>query len=246
MNYIYTLKDFRCDKQCPYCITKILNNRNVKEDVKDFKTIFKNGVNGKSYDYFNLSGNGEPSLYSSEDLKVIVETVNKSNKFKGKRVQTSGLLFRQNKKLNLFKSWWKEITVVSADHEKDKEFFKYKNHYLDLTLNRKDVRCNYTMLLSKFNSKEYLEDIIKLTKDYKYVALKLLDTKDPWVISYGVPYEFKDYILEELLPILGTATYNTKGCRYEWEKSGCFISMSYGKESGHDDIQIDKLEGGRA
>ena len=55
MNYIYTLKDFRCDKKCPYCITKILD-RTEEEDVHLLEQYILE-LEGE-YHYFILSGNG--------------------------------------------------------------------------------------------------------------------------------------------------------------------------------------------
>jgi organic radical activating enzyme len=240
MNYIYTLKDFRCDKHCPYCITKILN-KVVPEDVDNFENEID--TLGEDYEYFLLSGNGEPSLYKKETLEIIVSKVNNSHKFKDYRVQTSGALFNQPKKLKLFKGWWKEITVISPYEKEDMEFFKHKKTYFEKTYNRDDVRCNYTLLLNKFNSKQYLEDIKLLTKTYKYVALKLLDTSDPWVVAHGVPYAFKDYLLAELKPLLGEPFYDGIGCRFIWTTPIGKVTMSFGKEKGHDNIQIDNIGG---
>ena len=239
MNYIYTLKDFRCDKHCPYCITKIIN-KVVPEDVNSFEEEVTK-LTG-DYDYFILSGNGEPSLYKLDTLKMITDKVNSCGKFKDYRVQTSGALFRQPKKLKLFEGWWKEITVVSPNEEEDMKFFQYKVPYLSKTY-RNDVRCNYTLLLNKFNSKQYLEDIKILSNRYHYVALKLLDTSDPWVVRHGVPYAFKDYLLEELKVVLGIPTYDNIGCRYYWTTVKGKVTMSFGKEKGHDDIQIENVGG---
>lgn len=240
MNYIYTLKDFRCDKHCPYCITKIIN-KVVPEDINNFEREIDD-LQG-DYEYFILSGNGEPSLYSYENLKMIRDKVESCGKFKNFRVQTSGILFNQCKKLDLFDKWWKEITVVSPNEELDKDFFKYKKDYFNKTYNRKDVRCNYTLLLSKFNDKTYLQDIKNLIERYNYVALKLLDTDDPWVLKYGVPYSFKDYLLSELKGIIGEPEYDEIGCRFFWTIPTGKVTMSYGKEKGHDNIQIENIGG---
>jgi organic radical activating enzyme len=240
MNYIYTLKDFRCDKHCPYCITKILN-KVTPEDIHNFESEIDE-IEGE-YHYFILSGNGEPSLYPLEDLKMIRDKVESCGKFKEFRIQTSGILFNQPKKLALFGKWWKEITIVSPDGKQDIEFFNYRKEYFSKVEGRDDVRCNYTLLLSKFNDKSYLEDIKELVKRYKYVALKLLDTQDPWVLKYGVPYSFKDYLLEDLKLVLGTPVYDHVGCRYHWKTSYGKVTMSYGKEKGHDNIQIENIGG---
>ena len=238
MNFIYTLKDFRCNKHCPYCITKILN-RVVPEDSHKFNLMLM--TLPSAYDYFILSGNGEPSLYKIEVLENIVRSVNVSSKFKEMRIQTSGLLFNQPIKLALFDGWWKEITIISPDEKEDMEFFRYSKPYFEKTYGREDVRCNYTLLLEKFQSKIYLKDIKILTEKYPYVALKILDTEDPWVVKYGVPYSFKDNILKELQPLLGIPTYSKKGGRYVWITLKGKVTMSFGKKAGHDRIQIENI-----
>jgi len=234
MNYIYTLKDYRCDKHCPYCITKILDNTS-EEDVHLLEYYLQD-LKG-DYDSFILSGNGEPSLYAYATLKYIKTLAERSGKFSSFRIQTSGAIFHQKAKLSLFSDWVKEVTVVSCRQNEDKEFFKYPKDYFH-KLPVENLRVNYTLLLSKFNSKQYLEDIECLLDKYSHIALKLLDTDDPWILENAVPYSFKEYLLQELNVLLGDPIYSKLSGRYVWTLTGKKVTMSYGKESGHDFIQI--------
>lgn len=54
---------------------------------------------GISFRYFILSGNGEPSLYNYETLKSILDATRAVNIFDEKRMQTSGNLFFDDKKI---------------------------------------------------------------------------------------------------------------------------------------------------
>ncbi len=70
-----------------------------------------------------MSGNGETSLYDLKKLEEIKTIVENSKIFKDYRIQTSGNLFCEQEKLNLFSGWLKEITVVSSNALEDKKFF---------------------------------------------------------------------------------------------------------------------------
>lgn len=238
MNYIYTLKDYNCNKHCPYCITKIIN-RQEPEDIDKLKVYLSQLQDG--FEDFILSGNGEPSLYSFKTLKSIKNVVEYSNKFKSFRIQTSGLLFNQPRKLELFDGWVKEITVISYDPIIDKRFFKYSKDYLHLTYFRDDVRCNYTMLLENYTNKEYMYHLALLLGVYNNIAIKLLDTDDKWVVNNGVPYTEYENIIENVSNLVGVPeAYNTTRGRYEWMLGRKTITMSYGKYKGFDKIQIEE------
>lgn len=234
MNYIYTLKSYECNKKCPYCITKILK-RKEPEDL-DKLEIYLNSLKGE-YDDFILSGNGEPSLYTFSDLEYIKTTAENSNKFKAFRVQTSGELFNQYDKLQLFKDWIKEITVISPIEQVDQQFYDYKNSYLLKTYSENNVRCNYVLLKKKFYNKEYINDITTLTERYPHIAIKFLDTNDEWIVKNGVPYSDYKTVVKDMESAFGTSIYNKDRGRYYF---GDNITMSYGKDKGHDYIQIEE------
>ena len=93
MNFIYTLKNFKCNKHCPYCIAKIHRQRKP-EDIEMLPEYLQREKDaGKVFEEFVLSSNGEPTMYPTEKLQFIVDTVNNSGMFKTMRVQTSGMLY---------------------------------------------------------------------------------------------------------------------------------------------------------
>lgn len=237
MNYIYTLPSFACNKNCPYCISDILN-KTTKED--DYLNIGQYISKLPLCDYFILSGNGEPSLYSYDVLKYIVDTVNKSYKFNSKRVQTSGLLFNQIEKLKLFDGWIKEITVVSTSQQEDMNTLGYKNEYFNLlpTVPKTELRVNYTMLLNKYTTGVWVEEVNSWLKEAEFVAIKLLDFSNQYIEHEAVKYSEVDNIKDTLDNLYSVGEYNKVGRRYEW--FGGRLSMSYGKVNNPDIIQIER------
>ena len=234
MNYIYTLKSYKCNKHCPYCITKIIK-RKEKEDILRLPEYLSN-LKG-NFDYFILSGNGEPSLYSYEELNFIKSTAEESGKFKDFRIQTSGLLFNQENKLALFSDWLKEITVISGDQSVDKLFYKYKDDYFEIAKKTKRVRCNLTLLLNNIDNLEHLTS--ELLSYYETVAIKLLDSNNEFIKNNAVPYDKAATIVHRLDSHLGLSFYNGNSGRYVWTHSNKCVTMSFGKEKHHDYIQIE-------
>lgn len=86
MNFIYTLKNFKCNKHCPYCIAMIHRQRKP-EDIEMLPEYLQREKDaGKVFEEFVLSSNGEPTMYPTEKLQFIVDTVNNSGMFKTMRV----------------------------------------------------------------------------------------------------------------------------------------------------------------
>ena len=94
--YVFILGSYNCNKFCPYCIAK-MNKEHISSFDEEFLKLEKNiqeyRNKGIEFENFILSGNGETSLYSEEELKRIKELVEKSKIFKDYRIQTSGNLF---------------------------------------------------------------------------------------------------------------------------------------------------------
>lgn len=233
MNYIYTLKSYKCDKKCPYCITKILK-RNVEEDVHNLESYLSDLT--ENYHYFILSGNGEPSLYDIDTLSYIKNVAEKSGKFKDFRIQTSGNLFLEKDKYKLFENWLKEVTVISIDQEEDIQFFKYKAPYFDLMDNR--IRINITLINQNIHK---LEELVECyIGKYETVSLKLLDSSNAFIEKHAIKYE--DYILVlNRMKKFGNPVYDNLAKQFKWYYNDKIITMSYGKDPKQDMyIQIER------
>ncbi|MCI8330651.1 MAG: hypothetical protein HFE04_00965 [Bacilli bacterium] len=115
-DFVFVLNSFKCNKNCPYCIAKMNNNyiENLNDEIKNLeKDILEYQSKNIKFEHFILSGNGETSLYDLKVLNKIKNIVEDSKIFDDYRIQTSGNLFLEDEKLELFENWIKEITVVS-------------------------------------------------------------------------------------------------------------------------------------
>lgn len=235
MNFIYTLKNFKCNKHCPYCISKLLKPRK-REDIDMLPQYLQDAKDeGKVFEEFVLSSNGEPTMYSLEKLKFIADTVNASSMFKRCRIQTSGMLFFERDKLEVFNGWLKEITVVSTDFAEDSKILKYKRNYFKLAKVSGEIRANLVILkdISKVNA-----DIRELLSFSDTVALKVLDGTNPWIKGNALSWDDADTLVEHVSAEFGEAEYNSVQGRYIWNSDGKLITMSYGKKRAHDHIII--------
>jgi len=70
-----------------------------------YQEINKLAYRGTRFQYFVLSGNGEPSLYSYDILRKLVGLIEHSRIFNDLRIQTSGNLFFEKDKFNLVKNF---------------------------------------------------------------------------------------------------------------------------------------------
>lgn len=171
---------FACDKNCPYCTAKItkwpvVDNKleMLEERLKDLKN------SGITFKYFIFCGNGEPSLLEYEDFHKVVQATRKVNIFEEKRLQSSGNIFYEDKKLNLIKDdFIIEITRVSLDSKKDMEILGYKRDYINTeNFKKAKVRLNYVLLKDK-KMEDCLEEIkqyIEKHPNIETVSLKTLN-----------------------------------------------------------------------
>lgn len=235
MNFIYTLKNFKCNKHCPYCISKLLRQRK-REDIDMLpQYLHEAKAEGKVFDEFVLSSNGEPTMYPVEKLQFIVDTVNASGMFKQCRVQTSGMLFFEKDKLAVFDGWLKEITLVSTDFKKDAEILKYKRNYFNLAKNTGEIRSNLVILADLTNINADIHELLSFSDT---VALKVLDGTNPWIRSNALSWNDADKLVQIVSSVFGEAEYNSVQGRYIWNHNGKLITMSYGKKRAHDHIII--------
>ena len=235
MNFIYTLKNFKCNKHCPYCIAKIHRQRKP-EDIEMLPEYLQTEKDaGKVFDEFVLSSNGEPTMYSVEKLQFIVDTVNNSGMFKTKRVQTSGMLYAFPDKLAVFDGWLKEITVVDTTFEKDSAILKYKRDYFKKAFRVGELRSNLVILKDLSSVLQNIETLLLYSDT---VALKVLDGSNSWIRDTALPWESADELVRLVSTQYGEPQYNPSQGRYIWLYNNKAITMSYGKKTGHDVIVI--------
>lgn len=235
MNYIYTLKSYKCNKKCPYCITKILRRRE-KEDWKQLpEMLAKLKAEGKVFSEFVLSGNGETSNYPIQVLAFIKTAAEESGMFTGFRIQTSGKLFFERSKLLLFKDWYKEITIVSTNPTEDMAILKYKRDYMTLAAKTPRTRCNIVLTKNQ-RWKQMVFDMIKV---HDTVALKILDGENKWINENAIPWSQSNQIVGKMNDSFGGFVYDSVSRRYWWYYKDKPITMSFGKELSPDYIQIE-------
>ena len=235
MNFIYTLKNFKCNKHCPYCIAKIHRQRKP-EDIDMLPEYLQREKDaGKVFEEFVLSSNGEPTMYPIEKLQFIVDTVNNSGMFKTMRVQTSGMLYAFPDKLKVFKGWLKEITVVDTTFEKDSAVLKYRKDYFGRAFKLGELRSNLVILK---DLSSVLQNIEVLLLHSDTVALKVLDGSNPWIRDAALPWSEADELVRLVSTQYGAPEYNSTQGRYIWKVNDKSITMSYGKKRGHDIIVI--------
>ena len=217
-DFVFVLGNYKCNKSCPYCIAKM--NANTLESFEVELSRLESDICGYKekgiiFEHFILSGNGEPSLYSEDELKRIKDLVETSGLFRDFRIQTSGNLFFEKNKLNLFSNWIKEITVISFDSKKDKDFYKYSKSYLDsksfLDTNR--IRVNIVLL------KENIDDLKNMIESYtnmsnvETIALKILDdsnndTKESnWIKEHSIRHSEIDKIINIVKQVCSFDTF---------------------------------------
>lgn len=230
-NFTMITTAYDCNKKCPYCIAKLDNIPEKREDLLAFEkaiTVLKD--KGCSFDYFVLSGNGEPSLYSYNVLNSIRDIVDSSGIFKEKRIQTSGFLFYDDEKLDMFKDWIIEITRVAIDFETDSKICRYSRDYLDTEgVKRARLRVNLVLLNNNIHN---LVEVIKIYAEQpnvEIIALKILDNKEnDWITANAIGYDKLDELVGYLTEKFGRPNKNFSN--FIWNCEGKKITMFGNKD----------------
>ena len=232
---------FKCDKNCPYCTAKItkwpvVDNKFELLEEK-LKYLRDNNIN---FRYFIFCGNGEPSLLEFNDFKTIVEATRNVNIFDEKRLQSSGNIFYEDKKLDLIKDdFMVEITRVSLDSNEDMKILGYKRDYINTdNFKKAKIRLNYVLMKNKsFN--EYFDEIKRYIEKYPNivtVSLKTLNLntrKDEidnpysqWIIENALTKDDTDKIIEFMNSNANFVTSDEKFFdRFEWNYNGVPITF---------------------
>lgn len=157
-NLTLVLSSYKCNKNCPYCIAKnnkkFISSDNLKEISSILNTLNENNIKIKR---FVISGNGEPSLYSLDELKQIrVAILENRDLFELIRIHSSGNIFFEEDKFELFNELNSEFEVlrVSLNSSDDMDILGYDKNYLDSDLFKRcnNVKCDIALT-------DYLEDI---------------------------------------------------------------------------------------
>lgn len=232
---------FKCDKNCPYCTAKITRWPSVEDKFELLEEKLKYlKDNNIRFRYFIFCGNGEPSLLSFEDFKTVVEATRKVDIFDEKRLQSSGNIFYEDKKLDLIKDdFIVEITRVSLDSKKDMEILGYKRDYINSdNFKKANIRLNYVLLKNK-KFEDYLEEIKQYIDKYpniKTVSLKTLNLNtrnneinnpySKWIIENALTKKDTDDIINFMSNNTQFVVSDEKFFdRYEWIYEGVPITF---------------------
>ncbi len=232
---------FKCDKNCPYCTAKITRWPSVEDKFELLEEKLKYlKDNNIRFRYFIFCGNGEPSLLSFEDFKTVVEATRKVDIFDEKRLQSSGNIFYEDKKLDLIKDdFIVEITRVSLDSKKDMEILEYKRDYINSdNFKKANIRLNYVLLKNK-KFEDYLEEIKQYIDKYpniKTVSLKTLNLNtrnneinnpySKWIIENALTKKDTDDIINFMSNNTQFVVSDEKFFdRYEWIYEGVPITF---------------------
>lgn len=187
-NLTLILGSYICNKNCPYCIAKnnqkfsLDDNLELLDDILD--DLEKNRFNFKR---FVLSGNGEPSKYTYEQLKFILSRLESHPElFKLFRIHSSGNIFRESEKFDLFNlsklTTEIEILRVSLDSKIDMEILGYDFDYLKTPefKRSKGIKCDIALTdyLDIEDIKNKLEKFIKENPSISKIRLKKLMSGD--------------------------------------------------------------------
>ena len=236
------LSSFKCDKNCPYCTAKITRWPSVQDNVDLLETHFNDlRQRGINFRYFILSGNGEPTLHDYQKLETICNATRNVNIFDEKRVQSSGNIFFEPDKLNMFKKdFMIEITRTHFKSDMDMSTLGYKRDYIATKAFRDapNIRLNYVMLKSK-SFDEYMAEIQQYIDAYpniKTVSLKTLNlnTMDSginnpyskWIMENGMTKADAASVIEEMSKRAEFLVVDEKFFdRYEWIYNGIPITF---------------------
>lgn len=242
-NLTLILGSYRCNKNCPFCIAK--NNQkfsNYNDKLDTISNIFDELLQGNiSFNRFVLSGNGEPSLYSCEDLKKVKEALlNHKELFKKYRSHSSGNVFFDKDKFDILNDKILpiefEILRVDLNPDVDSKVLGYDKNYLESPLFDKAniVKCDiaFTDYLNTENIKEDLEEFLDKHPSIKKVRFKKLLAGDNdttpqgrWTRSHALNDEEIDKIITSLGLIPTEEGYESKDGKIVYKENG-----NYGKD----------------
>ena len=249
-NLTFILSKNKCNKSCPFCIAKSSNKLYNKSIIinDEFnrleQILIKLESENIAFNRFVLSGNGEPSLYSPEQLAKIVYTIKKHGKmFKGFRIHTSGNIFFEKEKFNILNELPNieyNIFRISFNNVEDKKILKYTGNYLDTDLFRlaKKVKCDVA-LTKKLNLSTFYNDLMTFTtNNHNIKTIRLKELLVPnnickereWILRNNLDVSQIDEIKSSIIFDKNNILNKIIGEKYYYNKKN--IEIIYG-ESGN-------------
>lgn len=242
-NLTIVLPSYKCDRNCPFCIAK--NNKKFNNFKKeDFDKLRRKlqflRDNSIKFDKLVLSGNGEPSLYTLEELQNYVQVIRENEDlFKGLRVHTSGNLFLEKDKFDLFEDTFTDVEYdtlrVALDPELDMEVLGYDTDYMKTETFKRAKKIKFdvglTTYLDNQTFPEELEQLLTNNPNVRTIRFKNLmsgehedSSQAQWVRDTRLN---KDQFVEfarNLVTYYGCTTIedltNLSGNSIRFEKSG--------------------------
>ena len=208
-----------CNKNCPFCIAKStgkIYNETVesKDEFVNLEGILQNLENNDiRFNRLVISGNGEPSFYNLEEIALIIEIIKRHiNMFNGIRLHTSGNIFYNEEKFNLFNNIENiefDILRVSLNSKKDMEILRYDKDYTNTKLFKLakklklDIALTNILKYEKFAKElnEYIENYsnIKIIRLKELLCGKENTSQSKWIKEHKLEKGKIDIILKELL-----------------------------------------------
>lgn len=235
-NLTLILGSYMCNKNCPYCIAKnnqkFLDNDNLDSLDEILNELMENNIKFKR---FVLSGNGEPSFYSLDDLKLIKDCLIKyRDLFEIFRVHSSGNIFSEEDKFNLFNltdlPLEFEILRVALNSGVDMKILKYSDDYLNsLLFKNGNIKCDIALTdyLERYHLSEQLNKFLENNPSIKKVRLKRLLAGDndnsnqaKWVKEHSLDEENIQKIISELGLTLKDGIYQSNDKKILYKISG--------------------------
>ncbi len=235
-NLTLILGSYMCNKNCPYCIAKNNQKFSTCDNLESLDEILNELMeNNIKFKRFVLSGNGEPSFYSLEDLELIKECLIKyRNLFEIVRVHSSGNIFSEEDKFNLFNltdlPLEFEILRVALNSDVDMKVLGYSEDYLKSLLFRNgNIKCDIALTdyLECSDLSLQLNDFLKNNPSIKKVRFKRLLVGDndttkqaKWVKEHSLDEDAIQKVILELGLTLKDDIYQSDDRKILYKTSG--------------------------
>ena len=261
-NLTLVLGSYKCDKDCPYCIAKANHKFENLDNIEDLDNTFKQlKDNLVSFNRFVISGNGEPSLYDYSSLLKIRELIIKyKGIFKNFRIHSSGNIFFENNKFELFNGMLPfeyEVLRVSFDSKVDMDILGYKSNYLETLnfMNCNNIKCDIA-LTDYLNINSIKEDVynflilnpsIKTLRFKKLLPGDCLSEKRNWVVKHTLSDNDINRIINKLELENKSGMYKSRDGLIIYTKSGNYdkdlvINNGLLKDYNYNDYNIKTLK----
>lgn len=263
-NLTLILGSYKCNKNCPYCIAK--NNQKFDDDklnlVQLNNLLLDLRTNNIQFNRFVLSGNGEPSLYSYQLLVLIRDVIKQnSNLFNKFRLHSSGNIFFEENKFNLFNTteipFEIEVLRTSLDSKIDMNILGYNNDYLqsDLFSKSNNIKCDIalTEFLNIDTFKDDLYTFLLTHPTVKSIRLKKLMPGDnltkqrSWVLEHTLSDDIINNFINNLNLEKRGNTYKSKDGIIVYKPSGNYerdlvINNGIIKDYDYNEYSLEKIK----